>query len=52
MKFKPKMTMINFKIISLFTNLNVKVTMDTSESKKNVRVFIDQRMRLFILLPF
>lgn len=44
MKFKPKMTMINFKIILLFTNLNVKVTMNTSDLKKNVRVFIEQNI--------
>lgn len=51
MKLKPKMTRINLKIVSLFTNLNMTVTMDSSDWKKNVWIFIEHRKRLFILLP-
>lgn len=52
MKLKPKMTMINFKIILLFTNLNVKVTMNKFDLKKTVRVFTEERKRLLLLLLF
>jgi hypothetical protein len=51
MKFKPKMSRVNFKIVSLFTSLNMKVTVDTSDSKENGRVFIEQRKKSFHIAP-